>query len=225
MKNIFIVILVILIESVFSYGQLPQGKITKTPGLKEINVSGNIKTVLLKGTYEGFVIDSKDIKNTGVTWSFKKGCLTLKKNSGDGSNPTSTDMNITIYVYFHKLSRITASGLATIVNLSVIEVPYFAVFASGNTFLSLNLKVERLKVDLNGQAKLSVKGNCTQETITTDSFSKYYGGDLYAQDAICDAHGSSSIKVQVYRELRTNGSPNITYIGNPTSVNGENVKR
>lgn len=212
-----VVFLLLLVPFFFTYAQKPGSEITRVHGLKEVSASGSFKVVLVQGADEGFSFDGSPDEYANINWTFKRGRLTLRKSTKD------TRENIqTVYVYYSRLFKVIASGNATIASQSRIETYLFTIFASGNSFVSLELKVTRLKVDLNGQARVSVKGQCTQETITTDGLSKFYGSDLYCMDAICIARSDSQIKVQVYRELRTNGSRNISYIGNPASVDGIN---
>jgi len=130
-----------------------------------------------------------------------------------------------VYVYYSQISKINASGNVTIGSENRIDAQRLTIYASGSAFVSLELKVNNLKADLNGQARVSVRGNCTREVITADGLSKFYGYDLYCMDAVCWGEMDAEIRVHVYRELRTNGHYNIHYIGNPASVDGINSSR
>ena len=91
--------------------------------------------------------------------------------------------------------------------------------------MQLELLVRRLKAELDGQAVVTLRGRGVQETVNTDGLSKFLAGDFKCETVMARAESDSEILVYVEKELRTNGSENIRYLGNPASVDGDNSSR
>jgi hypothetical protein len=189
-------------------------------GLKELSVSGNIKVVLITGQREGMEFD-KGVENPqAVSRIFSKGRLILAKDPG-----SPDEKKLIIYVYFKTMSKVFTSGNSMLVTLSRIEQYMINIYATGNSTVQLDLNISKLKAELDGQAVVTVRGRGIQETINTDGLSKFVANDFICETAFVRAESDSEVNVYVDKELRTNGSPNIHYIGNPASVDGDNSNR
>ena len=220
MKKLAAIIVLVLLMGTPGIGQDLMQNLIVMKGLREVSASGSFKVVLIQGYREGIWFEGGIDGSEGIQYKFKRGRVTIRKRTKD------MEENIqTVYVYYSQLSKINASGNVIIGSENRIEAQRLTIYASGSAFVSLELKVEYLKADLNGQARVSMRGNCTRQVITADGISKYYGYDLYSMDAVCWGELDAEIRVHVYRELRTNGHYNIHYIGNPASVDGMNSSR
>jgi hypothetical protein len=129
-------------------------------GLKELSVSGNIKVVLVKGQREGLEFDKSTKSTASVTTLFTKGRLNLAMDPG-----TPDENKLIIYVYFKTLNKIFTSGNSMLVSLSRIEQFVINIYATGNSTVQLDLNVNKLKAELDGQAVVTVRGRVSQNLL------------------------------------------------------------
>ncbi len=220
MKNLVFILLLGVIPVLPSAGQDLIQNMIPLKGISEVSASGSFKVILVKGIKEGIWFEGGIEGSKDITYKFKRGRVTIRKKTRDLKEQIQT-----VFVYYRSIRKIQASGAVIISSEQKIEEDKLYIYASGSAFISLDLKVDYLRADLYGAAKVSVQGQCDREFITADNISIFYGMGLYSMDATCWGELDAEIRVHVYRRLKTNGHWNIHWMGNPASVDGVNSSR
>jgi hypothetical protein len=194
--------------------------ITKNVSLKEydeIIVSGPIKLILKQdSTYSLQLSADSNIINQ-IDAEVSGGKFTVKL---DPAKYCGTD-SIVLHAGIGNLTVLTASKNTQIIGLGVIHVKDLKINLSDTTSLALNLAAASLKTSLNGSSTLDLAGQTGVHELKSNGSVKVAAFNFIAGMYDLELEGLSRLDINVLNDLKikSSGSTEINYKGNPKNVN------
>jgi hypothetical protein len=182
----------------------------------KIDVSGAIKLVLKQDSSYLIKVeaDSAIMDRIQVDVSSSKLSLTMKKGSYCGSD------SILIYAGIGELKELTGSGDVKVKSDGLINGTDLKMSFAGSSDVSLNLSVANLQTNMDGVGKLNLSGQAGSHKLTTTGTSVTSAYNFIS--GVYDIHitGSGKASINVLNELvvKTDGSSEVSYKGNPKKV-------
>lgn len=178
------------------------GKIVTEPrevsGIKTVVVAGSGKLLVEHGDEESLTVTADDNILPLLTSNVVGGKLTLGARPGSSY---STRSDVVYKLTVKTLNGVTVSGSAN-------------AFANG-------VKAESFDVVLSGSGNLTASGSAVEQDITVSGSGNFDGEKLLGQMVNVKVNGSGNATVNVSDALNASasGSGNITFLGNPDTVN------
>jgi hypothetical protein len=182
----------------------------------KIDVSGSIKLILKQDSAYLIKVeaDSAIMDRIKVGVSNSKLTLTMKEGSYCGSD------SIVIYAGIGELKELKGSGVVTVKSDGVINGKDLVMGFSGSPDVSLNLSVANLETNMDGIGKLNLSGQAGSHKLSTTGSSETlaYGFTAGVYDIKITGTGKAQINVLNELKVKTDGSSEIFYKGNPKKV-------
>lgn len=194
--------------------RIAKGSVVKP--FDKINIEGAIKVVLKQDSTYAIKIeaDSNIIEQVKAEVSGSKLSLKLKKESYCGTD------SIVIYAGIGELKEIEGAGAVNVRTDGLINGKDLTMNFAGASDVALNLSVANLTTKMDGVGKLNLSGQTGTHKLTTTGSSETTAYNFIA--GLYDIHitgtGKASINVLNELKVRTDGSSEIYYKGNPKKI-------
>jgi len=194
--------------------RIANGKVVKP--FDEIEVNGAIRLILKQDSTYLIKIeaDSAIMGRIEVESSSSKLTLTMKEGAYCGSD------SIVIYAGIGELKEIKGAGAINVRSEGLINGKELKMGFSGSYDVSLDLSVAKLETNLDGVGKLNLSGQSGSHKLRTTGSSETTAYNFIA--GVYDIHitGNGKASINVLNELivKTDGSSEIYYKGNPKKI-------
>ena len=121
------------------------------------------------------------------------------------------------YVKAPYLTGLTLRGSSSVENWETIETETFTITASGSTNITLDFQTDVLTAITSGSGTLNFSGNTRMLTLQNSGSSHINAADLYTQNIVITASGSTRAYLNAAQTLSAtlSGSSRIYYAGSP----------
>lgn len=188
----------------------------KVADFSKIHISGAYTLILKQDSAASTLkITADDNLMKDIETSVRNGRLEIDmKGNYCNSGP------ISIYANVRQLAAIEGSGANEIRSEGLINTKDFELKLSGANKVTLELNAGVVRTQGSGSTEINLKGQASEHWVELSG-----SGDLNALDLVTgkyhiETSGASHCKINVLNELsvRTSGSGNVEYRGNPKSV-------
>jgi hypothetical protein len=179
-----------------------------------VETNGSIKLVLKQGPQELRIVADDNIQEELRT-RVSGNTLSIDSRSNlCNSGP------ITIYLSSQGYEGIEASGAVEIVNEGLLQVKDFELDLSGSSKVNLNLSAANVSTRSSGSSEISLKGQASSHEVELSGSSSVEALDFVVGKYRIESSGASESKINVLNELevKSSGSSDVEYRGNPSKV-------
>jgi hypothetical protein len=182
----------------------------------KIDVSGAIKLVLKQDSSYSIKVeaDSAIMDRIKVDVSSSKLTLSMKEGSYCGTD------SILIYAGIGELKEINGSGDVSVRSDGVVNGKDLKMVFAGSSDVSLDLSVANLETSMDGVGKLNLSGQAGSHKLTTTGTSETTAYNFVAGVYNIHITGNGKASINVLNELtvKTDGSSEVYYKGNPKKI-------
>lgn len=183
-----------------------------------IQVSGSVKLVVKQGAVQQLRIIADDNIQDGIHAKVRNNELVI--NLEDDFCKTGP---ITIYATSTNLEGIDASGVVEVLSEGQINADSFDLDLSGASKAMLDISCGNLNTETSGASKVVLKGQAGGHNLKMSGSSELDAFDFVVGKYDISTSGSSELKIDVLNVLniKSSGSSQITYRGNPQRVTND----
>jgi hypothetical protein len=185
----------------------------------KIDIAHNIQLVLSQSDVIALAVSAADEKfisdiKTEVVNDVLK--ISRVANPSRGSN----SRKYIVYLSFRELSRIKATGAATIVVLGAIKASQFSINLSGASEFRGKVRTDTLFMDLNGASEAKINGMTDLLDLRCTGASDFDGYNLIASHVNVELSGASDAFITANKWLaaKASGASNLYYKGAVTQT-------
>jgi hypothetical protein len=194
--------------------RIAKGSVVKP--FDKIDVSGAIKLILKQDSTYGIKIeaDSAIMDRIKFDVSSSRLDLTIKEGSYCGTD------SILIYAGIGELKELKGAGAVTVRSDGKINGNDLNLNFAGNSTVTLDLSVAKLETTMDGIGKLNLSGQAGSHKLSTTGSSETSAYNFVAgvYDINISGNGKAGINVLNELKVRTDGSSEIFYKGNPKKI-------
>ncbi len=148
-------------------------------------------------------------------------------NGGYRSNSRNQRYGMKIDITLPTLSAVDFSG-ATVAEVGSFNTNTFDVYLSGASKLNLDIKAQKMNIDVSGASQFTPSGNAQKVSGDLSGASQLNAFSFFSDEMNVSVSGASNARVDVAKYLKINasGASKVRYRGNPTteiSVSGASV--
>lgn len=184
----------------------------------KIETSGSIKVVLRQDSLSSIRILADDNIQREIDTRVKGNTLVIdmEGNICDGGP-------VTIYISSKNYEGIEASGAVEIVSDGKLNVNDFDLDLSGSSRVSLDINAANLRTSSTGASEIKLAGQAGSHNLDLSGSSSVEALDFVVGKYHIESSGSSKSRINVLNELdiRSSGSSDIQYRGNPSNVTND----
>ena len=182
----------------------------------QLVIDGALKVVLKQDSSYALKIEADSNVMEFIKADVSGSKLTLKLKDGAYCGGDS----VLVYAGIGELKEINGSGSVQMRTDGVINGKDLTMNFSGTSNISLNLSVANLKTKMDGVSKLNLSGQTGTHNLTTTGSSETTAYNFIAgvYDIQITGNGKASINVLNELKVRTDGSSEIYYKGNPKKI-------
>lgn len=219
--------LFLLITSVFSFTGCNSdcingsGKqISKTREVEPftfIETSGSIKLVLKQGPQQLRIVADDNIVDE-IRTRVKGDKLSIDMK-GNFCNTGS----ITVYLSSPGYEGIDASGAVEIVSDGLLQVKDFEMDLNGSNKVQLDMNAANVRTRSSGASEIFLKGQASSHDVDLSGSSEINALDFVVGKYRIESSGSANSKINVLNELevKSSGSSDVEYRGNPSKISND----
>ncbi|MGV8879127.1 MAG: head GIN domain-containing protein [Sphingobacteriaceae bacterium] len=189
----------------------------KVADFSKIQISGAYKLILRQDSIPSVLkITADDNLMKDIQTNVSNGKMEIKmKGNYCNSDP------ILIYANVRQLTAIEGSGANEISSDGVINTKDFELELSGTNKVTLELNASVLRTKGSGSTEINLSGQAGEHWVELNGSGNLNALNLATGKYHIETSGASHCKINVLNELnvRTSGSGNVKYRGNPKSVN------
>lgn len=194
-------------------------QITKVVELKsydKIDVSGTIKLILTQDSTYNVKIQADSNVMGKIRARVSGNELDLKLENGVYCGTDS----IVVYAGIGELKELKTSGMVRVIGEGPVYVKDLKLDLQGSSDLNLNLSAGKLTTRIDGVGKLTLTGQAGTHELRSSGTARIDAFDFVAgiYDIRIDGIGKANINVLNDLKVRTSGSSEIYYKGNPKNV-------
>jgi len=188
----------------------------KMDSFDEVSVSGTIKVILKQDSSYLVKLQADSNVMKVITARVSGHELQLKLENGKYCGTDS----IVVYVGLGELKRLKTDGMVRLTTDGMLNAADVELNASGSSDLSLNMNAGKLKTKIDGVGKLSLSGQAGTHELKTSGNVQVEAFNFVAgiYDINIDGTGKANINVLNDLRVKTSGSSEIYYKGNPKNV-------
>ena len=182
-----------------------------------IETGGSVKLILKQGP-ESLRIVADDNIMEKIRTRVRGNTLTIDM---DGNFCNSGP--IIVYVSSKSYEGIDASGAVEIVSDGLLQVKDFELELSGSSKVDLNLNAANVLTQSSGSSEISIKGQASTHEVDLSGSSSIDALDFIVGRYRIESSGASESRINVLNELsvKSSGSSDIEYRGNPSKVQND----
>jgi hypothetical protein len=183
----------------------------------KIDLSGAYKLILKQDSVSSLRIVADDNIQDEISTVVSNKELKIKLKGKAYCDPGP----ITIYASVAQLSAISASGSVEINSEGQLKTGNFNLDLSGASKVNLNLIADVVRTKGSGSTELNLTGQATEHNVDLSGSGNLTAFDFVSGKYNIETSGASHCQINVLNELnvRTSGSGDIEYKGNPKVVN------
>lgn len=182
-----------------------------------IETSGSIKLVLKQGPQQLRIVADDNIVDE-IRTRVKGDKLSIDME-GNFCNTGP----ITVYLSSQGYEGIDASGAVEIVSDGLLQVKDFEMDLTGSNKVNLNMNAANVRTKSSGASEIFLKGQASSHEVDMDGSSKINALDFVVGKYRIESSGAATSKINVLNELevKSSGSSDIEYRGNPSKVSND----
>jgi len=183
------------------------------PDFSEIELKGQGKVELTKGSRPSLVVTSDDNILPSIETVVKGGKLIISHQKGKNLRPTKLDYTLTV----RDLQGVSIAGSGDIAGKSRFVSEDFYTYISGSGDIRLELNTAHLTSDIAGSGSIHLSGKADVHQATITGSGEINAIDLDTQQASVSITGSGDCRVNASDKLRAKitGSGDVLYKGQP----------
>jgi hypothetical protein len=188
-------------------------------GFDAIEVGGGINLSLRQG--ERFVVEVVAEENLDeIVTEVRGGTLEIRRKQSLGFFDWGDDHG-SVNVTLPKLTALHASGGSDVTTEGTFAAEALAVGASGGSEVTIAVAAGTLVVEASGGSDMRLSGTARSARVQSSGGSDLDASRLEAEEAEVESSGGSDLAIAVRDKIVANasGGSDITYSGNPSSVN------
>lgn len=191
-------------------------KVVELKSYDKIKVSGTIKMVLTQDSTYNVKIQADSNLMSHIRSRVSGSELELKLEDGSYCGTDS----VVVYAGIGELKELNTSGMVRVTGEGPIYVKDLKMDLSGSSDVKLNISASKLTTKIDGVGKLTLSGQTGTHVLKTSGTSKVDAFDFVAgiYDITVDGTGKANINVLNDLKVKTSGSSEIYYKGNPKNV-------
>lgn len=189
-----------------------QEKQVDVAGFSRLVIDGNFDVFLRQGNEPGLRIEADEnlhelirVKNSGsyLHIDTREHILRAKKKS--------------LYLTYTDLEKMELNGAIDLKTESPITVPSLSVFVSGAADLQMNLKAEKIWLEISGAADCDLSGRVKKLDMDLSGAGDLNAIELESEEASVTMSGAGTAKVWAQKELyvEISGAGTVRYKGDP----------
>lgn len=179
-----------------------------------VETSGSIKLVLKQGPQE-LRITADDNLMDEIRTNVSGNTLEIDmKGNFCNTGP------ITVYLSSQAYEGVNASGAVEIVSDGLLQLKDFEMDLSGSSKVDLNMNAANVTTKSSGSSEISIKGQASSHDVDLSGSSSISALDFVVGKYRIESSGASESKINVLNELevKSSGSSDVEYRGNPSKV-------
>jgi hypothetical protein len=179
-----------------------------------VETSGSIKLVLKQGPQE-LRITADDNLMDEIRTNVSGNTLDIDmKGNFCNTGP------ITVYLSSQAYEGVDASGAVEIVSDGLLQLKDFEMNLSGSSKVDLNMNAANVSTKSSGSSEISIKGQASSHDVELSGSSSVSALDFVVGKYRIESSGASESKINVLNELevKSSGSSDVEYRGNPSKV-------
>lgn len=179
-----------------------------------VETSGSIKLVLKQGPQE-LKITADDNLIDEIRTNVSGNTLEIDmKGNFCNTGP------ITVYLSSQAYEGVNASGAVEIVSDGLLQLKDFEMDLSGSSIVDLNMNAANVSTKSSGSSEISIKGQASSHDVDLSGSSAVNALDFVVGKYRIESSGASESKINVLNELevKSSGSSDVEYRGNPSKV-------
>jgi len=179
-----------------------------------VETNGSIKLVLKQGPQQLRIVADDNIQEE-IRTRVNGNTLSIDSKS-NLCNPGP----ITVYLSSQGYEGVEASGAVEIVSDGLLRLKDFEIDLSGSSKVDLNLNAANVSTRSSGASEISIKGQASSHDVDLSGSSSVHALDFVVGKYRIESSGASESKINVLNELqvRSSGSSDVEYRGNPSKV-------
>lgn len=189
----------------------------KLPAFSKLKTGGSWDVVIQKGDSPEVKLESKNLDLDRVVTEVKNNTLDVYLQKGNYKN-----VDLKVYITYVDLESIQSGGSGNFRSESDLHASDLEISLSGSGDANFeNIATDDLSISMSGSGNVHIKGGSVGQVNLSQSGSGNFSAlDLHAEQANINKSGSGNVSLGVDEALsvRSSGSGNVQYRGNP-SVN------
>ncbi|MFY0627310.1 MAG: DUF2807 domain-containing protein [Reichenbachiella sp.] len=193
-----------------------QNKETRALGsFDEIKVGQSIRLTIIPGEKNEAIVETTGVDVERVETEISGDLLKIGMARGSYN---STTVNVTLT--FKELSGVKVSSSARLNGKGVIKADDFYADVSSSGRASLEVSVNKLKVEVSSSGRLELSGTANTQVVDVSSSGRYSAFGVQSDGVKADVSSSGRVEVSVAKEIYADASSSgrISYRGNPEKV-------
>lgn len=192
-------------------------KIRQVEPFTFVETSGSIKLVLKQGSQEVRIVADDNIMDEIETRV--KGQSLIIEMDRDVCN----NRPVTVYLSAQSYEGVSASGAVEIMSDGLLQVKDFEMELSGSSKVNLNLNASKVTTRSSGSSEIALKGQASNHEVDLSGSSSVKALNFVVGKYRIESSGASESKINVLSELhvKSSGSSDIEYRGNPAKVSND----
>ena len=184
-----------------------------------LRVGGFYEVELVEGNEGKITLSGEDNILEFIETEVKGGTLTIKSQD-NMQLKVSTGEKVFITIPVQSIDAIRLSGSGRLSSDMDLKADNFKVHTSGSRNAALSINANIIKVISSGSSNIKLDGKAEQVHITSSGSSNLRAHELTTGIAEITSSGSSNIHISVINKIdvRSSGSSNVKYRGNPEKV-------
>lgn len=187
------------------------------PAFSKLKTGGSWDVVIKKGDSPEVKLESKNLDLDRVVTEVKNNTLDVYLQKGNYRN-----VDLKVFITYVDLESIQSSGSGNFKSQSDLQASDLEISLSGSGDASFeNIDADDLSIRMSGSGNVHIKGgNIGNVEVEQSGSGNFRAIDLHAEQANISKSGSGNVSLGVDETLsvRSSGSGNVQYRGNP-SVN------
>lgn len=218
----FLFLAMILMVSSFANAQQkiisdPNAEIRDVEAFSGIKVSGGIDVYLSQSDDYALAVSASDARyRDNIRTEVKNSVLVIGYDAGS-SKWLRGDRKLRVYVSFHSLNSIEASGACDLRIDESLESSSLLLKLSGACDIEGKIKVDDMIMDLSGASTVKLNGSIENLKVSSSGASDVKSYDLVVENFVANISGASDVKITITNSLsaKASGASSLRYKGNP----------
>jgi hypothetical protein len=218
-KNFLLeVVLIITLVLTISLSALAAKQDRQVKNFSKIEISGAFEVTLTQGSVEKLTVEADEQILPKIITEVKGGTLIIRLE-----NNTRINGNLKADLTFINLDEMDISGAVKLKSTAPMKFSNLEIDGSGASEINLNFSASEVECDFSGASEITLQGSATVFKIDLSGASNLDALEFRTQNCNLDCSGASKAGVFVSGTLTVSGSgaTQISYTGNPASVNSD----
>ncbi len=197
-------------------------KTLSTPEYDAVKVVGFMDVYLESGKEGTITVSTDDNLHEYIKIEVNQGELSIRIKKGVNLR---TKKGIAITVPVENIEKVSLVGSGDVETRTVLQSSQFDVSLVGSGDIQLDINTTQTDVKIVGSGDIRLTGTTTNLEVKLSGSGDFNGFSLLSENTEAYVSGSGDVKVMAKQQLkaRVNGSGDIVYKGNPTTISSKVV--